>query len=231
MSLFLVRHGQASFGSENYDQLSSVGEQQSLALGRWLANCGENFAAVRLGRLQRHRQTLDALQIGIREHGGALPEAEVDADLDEFEHRGVVAAFLAESPEHAAAMQDVARARMEPRRVFTVLRSALGAWAAGGLDHHPVERWSDFQQRTRVAGERLLAASRAGPVLAISSGGVISQLAQHALELSDQRAVEFNLALRNSAICEFYRDESNLRLGSWNTLPHLATQRELWTHF
>ena len=33
--LYLVRHGQASFGAADYDQLSELGARQCEALGRW----------------------------------------------------------------------------------------------------------------------------------------------------------------------------------------------------
>ena len=70
-------------------------------------------------------------------------------------------------------------------------------------------------------------------VLLVTSGGVIARLAQAALEVSDARAVDFNLSLMNSAISEFRYRDGALRLCSWNTLPHLAqhTERALWSHF
>ena len=68
--------------------------------------------------------------------------------------------------------------------------------------------------------------------MAVSSGGVIARLAQHALAVTDLRTIDFNLSLMNSAISEFvWRD--GLRMRSWNTLPHLSqhVHRRLWTHF
>ncbi|NBR82040.1 MAG: histidine phosphatase family protein, partial [Betaproteobacteria bacterium] len=53
-TLTLVRHGQASFGAANYDQLSTVGELQSARLGAYLAQQSLRFDAVYHGSLQRH---------------------------------------------------------------------------------------------------------------------------------------------------------------------------------
>ena len=39
-NLYLIRHGQASFGADDYDVLSTVGERQSVALGEHLARLG-----------------------------------------------------------------------------------------------------------------------------------------------------------------------------------------------
>ena len=55
-TIYLVRHGQASFGKENYDQLSPTGWEQGRVLGRWLAGKVEP-AAIFGGDLERHRET------------------------------------------------------------------------------------------------------------------------------------------------------------------------------
>jgi broad specificity phosphatase PhoE len=36
-NLYLVRHGQASFGAADYDQLSELGQRQSVRLGEYFA--------------------------------------------------------------------------------------------------------------------------------------------------------------------------------------------------
>ena len=58
-TLYLVRHGQASFGEDDYDRLSPLGHRQAQQLGRYL---GERFAregvqieTVLMGSLRRHR--------------------------------------------------------------------------------------------------------------------------------------------------------------------------------
>jgi broad specificity phosphatase PhoE len=94
-----------------------------------------------------------------------------------------------------------------------------------------MEGWAPFGERVQRAAERLLPLSASGSVLLVSSGGTLSRLAQRALEAPDLRAVELNLSLRNSGLCEFHAFDGSLRMGSWNALPHLAGQRELWTYY
>src|SRR5690242_12482312 len=91
--LFLVRHGQASFGSANYDQLSELGTMQSRVLGEWFARCGQHFDRVVTGALQRHRQTADACM-------AALPSAEWQADpgFNEYDHHEIT---IRERPDFA----------------------------------------------------------------------------------------------------------------------------------
>jgi len=233
MSVIAVRHGQASYGAPDYDQLSDLGFEQSRRLGRWLAANTPAPTRVVVGGMRRHRQTFEALAEGFRAAGVFLPEAETDADLNEFDHRAVLAGFARLQPE--AALADAPAAdpqRPDPRRVLKSLLAALTAWTEERLEDVP-ERWPEFQARTRAAAARLSppGAATSGPVLAVSSGGVLSQFAQAALETSHARAIELNLSLRNSAICEFHCATGTLRLGSWNSVPHLADASDMWTYF
>ena len=70
--LYLVRHGQASFGADDYDQLSELGQRQSRRLGEHWAERGVVFDAVITGTLKRHAQTWAGIASG----------AGIDAVLD-----------------------------------------------------------------------------------------------------------------------------------------------------
>jgi broad specificity phosphatase PhoE len=50
-NLYLVRHGQASFGAADYDNLSELGQRQSVRLGEYFAGKGLQFDAVITGTL------------------------------------------------------------------------------------------------------------------------------------------------------------------------------------
>ena len=73
--LTLVRHGQASFGADDYDQLSPLGQRQSIRLGEYWREVQSrastaqaqdilNFDAVLMGSLKRHRQTWEGIAEG-----------------------------------------------------------------------------------------------------------------------------------------------------------------------
>lgn len=228
MSLIAIRHGQASYAAADYDQLSDAGYEQSRRLGRWLLKHAPVPERVVIGAMRRHRQTWEALSEAYAEAGIDLPEPGVDADLNEFDHRAVLDGYAREHAEAAAVFRVDASAPVDPRNVLQQLLAALTAWTQDRIETVP-ERWSEFQTRTRAGAERLQ--PREGTVLAVSSGGVLSQFAQAALETSNARAIELNLSLRNSALCEFHHRTGALRLSSWNAVPHLAEARELWTYF
>lgn len=228
MALLLIRHAQASYGAANYDELSALGHAQAAELGRWLAAHAGEIAAVRVGAMKRHRQTFDAVREAFAAAGRELPAPTEDVDLNEFDHEAVVRRFLAqradEAHREAAASKDV-------KRIGAMLLAALSAWAEDAIDELP-EAWGAFGERVARAGQAVADAHRGdGDVLVFSSGGVISRLAQQALDVPPSRAVELNLAIRNASISEFAAARDRLRLASFNTLPHLAHDRALWTHF
>lgn len=227
MTLLLVRHGQASFGAADYDQLSERGRLQSRRLGEWLARGDHRFRAVVVGGMRRHRQTADGVAAAFAAAGRPLPEVVDDAGFAEFDHHAVFSAWHDRDPSDPVA---VAARSGQPRDVGAMLRAALLAWARDELPGLP-ETWGAFGDRVRGAGARLESLAGGEEVLVLTSGGVISRLAQLALDVPDHRAVDLNLSLRNSALCEFHPEAGRLRLGSWNALPHLHGERELWTYY
>ncbi|MDE2077727.1 MAG: histidine phosphatase family protein, partial [Burkholderiales bacterium] len=56
-AIYLIRHGQASFGASNYDQLSELGHQQARVLGEALLPRLARVDAAVTGTLQRHQAT------------------------------------------------------------------------------------------------------------------------------------------------------------------------------
>src|SRR5204863_6328542 len=98
-----------------------------------------------------------------------------------------------------------------------LIRAALEAWADDRVAGVP-ETWQAFGDRVCAAGERLVDDGRR--TLVMTSGGVISRLAQCALGADVARAIELNLSLRNSGVCEFQPDPAararpRLGLSSW----------------
>ena len=89
-TLYLVRHGQASFGAENYDQLSARGFDQAVRLGEYWRERGMQFDAVIRGSLHRHAQTLEGICKGLQ-----MDDCEplVTPALNEYDSHALIAAI------------------------------------------------------------------------------------------------------------------------------------------
>ena len=74
----MIRHGQASFGKKNYDNLSKKGVKQSIVLGKKLLKNSISFDQTIIGPLNRHKQTFDGINKG---YGGTLNSPII---IDEF---------------------------------------------------------------------------------------------------------------------------------------------------
>jgi broad specificity phosphatase PhoE len=219
-TLYLVRHGQASFGADNYDQLSPLGVQQCRQLGTYWAAKGRRFARVITGTLQRQVQSQQAIADGL----GTPQEALRLPGLNEYDSHAVIAAIHPQplpKPDTPEAY----------RQHFRILRDGLAAWMAGRTAPVGMPTYADF-----VAGiHEALAHVRAeaeGDVLMVSSGGPISTVVAQVLGAPAETSIALNLRIRNSAVSEFAFNPKALSLVTFNTLPHLdAAEHVAWvTH-
>ena len=211
-TLYLVRHGQASFGAADYDRLSDLGAQQCRRLGEYLAARGKTFQAVVRGSLRRHEQSLSALQQGL----GGLPDATVFPGLNEYDSAAVVRAV---HPEPLT--QD--RTPEGYRHHFRVLRQGLAAWMAGTTAPEGMPSYAEFSAGI-VAVLDQVRAQHDGDVLMVSSGGPISTAVGQILAMPAVGTIELNMRIRNSAVTEFSFNPKRHVLHSFNTLPHLDSE-------
>lgn len=208
--IYLVRHGQASFGAANYDALSPLGKQQSLWLGEYLRQRDIGFDAVFRGALVRHRETAEGILAGL---GRALPQFE-HAGLNEYNFTALHDIVAVHQPE-------LRRPTLADKQTFyKELKRALMRWAAGEFVGQMPETWREFQQRVHDALRAALA--HAGErILIVSSGGPLGVTIAQSLQAPDTTAVEMSLQVRNTCLCHYLAARSGLRLFSFNTVPHL----------
>jgi broad specificity phosphatase PhoE len=160
--ILLVRHGQASFGAEDYDQLSPLGEEQSRALGAALAARGVVPTAVVAGAMKRHGQTASAA----REAAGWDLEPTVDDGWNEFDHVQVLSVHT--PPES----DDSVPERVAFQRWF---EEATLRWTRGRHDEEYDEPFDTFTDRVRAALDRLTAGLGPGEnAVVFTSGGPVA---------------------------------------------------------
>ena len=221
-TLYLVRHGQASFGSSDYDRLSELGTRQCLELGRWFRGRGVAFEAVLRGTLRRHEQSLQALQDGF----GALPAALPWPGLNEYDPEALVRAV------HPALKPAADAHGAESYRThFRLLREGLAAWIEGRSRPQGMPAWPDFVAGVRGALDHVRTQHQ-GDVLVVTSGGPIATAVSQVLGAPAQTMIELNLRIRNSSLTEFAYTPKRHMLVSYNHLPHLdAPERREWVTY
>jgi broad specificity phosphatase PhoE len=210
--LYLVRHGQASFGAADYDQLSELGVRQSVRLGEYFRQKGIRFDAVLHGTLARQIQTWQGIATGCEQ---AL-QPTVWPGLNEYDSHAVIRAVhpgvlpKPDTPEAA-------------RQHFRLLRDGLLQWAEGTVAPQGMPSYGAFVAGVNAALDHVRTKCH-GNVLLVSSGGPIATAVGLVLGAPPESAIEMNLRIRNSAISEMVFSSKRHLLLTFNTLPHLEAE-------
>ena len=208
-TLYLVRHGQASFGAEDYDQLSDLGHRQAVRLGEYFRHKGLVFDAVLVGTLRRHAQTW----AGIAEGAGLAHTPLLWPGLNEYDAEAVVKTI------HPMPLAKPDTPELY-RNHFRLLRDGLTQWMNGVVSPHGMADYDTFRHGVVSALDHVRT-QHSGNVLIVSSGGPISTAVGHVLGTTPETTIELNLRIRNSAITEFAVNRKRHSLLTYNTLPHL----------
>lgn len=211
--LYLVRHAQASFGTDDYDRLSGLGHQQARWLGEHFRYRGLEFDRVLCGSMVRHRETVAGILGGMDQDPAQF---ETDDAWNEFDFEAIVSAYLdeqgAELPEPGAPLTSFSQ----------ILRGALLAWAENRLRSPLPERWEQFEGRVRTGLGSVTSETGANRrILLVSSGGAISTALRCVLDAPASTMVQMNLQLRNSSVSHLFFNSKNLHFSGFNHVPHL----------
>lgn len=225
-TLFLIRHGQASFGSANYDRLSTLGERQVVHLREHLQDLDIVADRIYSGRLQRQQRTAeilaDAQQTAIT----------TQAEFDEYDAHSLLRA-RAERSGHVLQSLQSAAAPPDPRLFQRQLEEAGRAWVSGELDAAGVESWPAFRSRVASGIDHIMQhEGRGKTVLVCTSAGVIGAAMGHLLNLDSLGAIRLSWSVVNSSLTRIQYDDTRRSLASFNATPHLerAERRAMITY-
>jgi broad specificity phosphatase PhoE len=208
-TLYLVGHGQASFGADDYDVLSPLGHQQAVRLGEYFKTRGIVFDATLTGSLKRQISTFEGICSGM----GTQLEALQWPGLNEYDSHAVIATV------HSGKLEKPTTSE-QYRHHFRLLKDGLTQWMNGVVSPHGMPSYSDFVLGVTSALDHVRK-THDGKVLLVSSGGPISTAVGHILGCSPEATIELNLRIRNSSVTELAFTPKRHMLVTYNTLPHL----------
>ncbi|MGA2550843.1 MAG: histidine phosphatase family protein [Burkholderiaceae bacterium] len=225
-TILVVRHGQAAFGTDDYDRLTEQGFEQSRLLGRYLAHRGLAFDAVVTGTLRRHIETADTILEAL---GASSTEAQHGHErrpgLNEYDPQALVMALTGQP-----VGQSEGAARRDPvvvREHFRLLRDALLAWTEGRTRPEGMPDWNAFQAGAVDALVWARERFSDGNVLVVSSGGPIAAAVSASLQAPAKTAVELNLRIRNTAVTEFATSPKRHHLVCFNSIAHIEQHADV----
>jgi broad specificity phosphatase PhoE len=228
MSLItLVRHGQASYMSEDYDKLSKTGEQQAQRLGEYWISRGIAFDRVFTGPARRHVHTAAIVGDCFRSAGRPWPEPVVIPGMDEFDAFQMMKSMvpiLAERDPLVRKLQKKFLENQQKPEAGELLQELFEAvarhWSSGEFDVPELESWASFRTRVEKSISQIRSAKADAPVV-FTSGGPIAATTGMALELSHLRSVELLWLSRNCSYSEYLVTGEHFLLASFNSYPHL----------
>jgi len=219
-TLYLIRHGQASFGQENYDQLSELGQQQASRLGEVLNKRLPKFDAICLGTMKRHQQTAENCLNGFNQVFDQI-DAVFDDGWNEYDHQDILRQFRPEFATSQSMMEFIGK-QPNPKKAFEAdFNGAINRWMAGENDRDYVESWSKFTTRVHRALNDTLANNPDKKRIAVfTSGGPISLVSQHLLGVPQEKIMQMNWTLLNCGVTKVVSTGSRLFVASLNEHTH-----------
>lgn len=210
--IYLLRHGQASFGTDDYDVLSELGRRQADIAGQELARRGARSPVVVSGSLRRQ---IDTAEIAAKSLN-VIPTG-IDSRFNEFDAHAAVNAYLGDS----AATQGMPSSQFQQH-----LDAVMTDWMENGNSEW--QRFSDgaFAALTELA-ESLPSGSDA---IVATSAGVSAVLAGRLLGSDTQGMISMNRVSVNASITTVVAGSRGLSLVSFNDHAHVMGDRSLLTN-
>ncbi len=221
--LLLVRHGQGSLGTPDYDQLSELGHRQARSVGARLAQADASVRRVWSGGLVRQR---DTAREAMAELGIPLGDLATDDRLDEYDHVGVLADHGTRNP-FASAITPESR-----RALQSALDEAISRWIQAGASHPETRSYPETHSAftTRVAAVVTDLSAMPGTTMAVTSAGVIAVACARLVGLPAEQWPALARVIVNTSVTKLIIGRTGTHLLTFNDHAHLEGDRSLITY-
>lgn len=227
-SIYLIRHGQASFGADDYDKLSDKGELQARVLGEFLCNSGVGFDAAYAGDLRRQQGTANAVLKAYRNAGKSVPDLQTDVRLNECENDQQVHLLGPSLKEQDAEFADlIDNLDGSSKSYQKIIEKIFIHWQVLGDDITGLQSWPDFKQAvTSVLSDIAKEQGSGKDSLVFTSGGVIAAATAWVLELPDSHVYRFYEPILNTSVTRILYNSKKMSLSYFNDHSYLRCSSE-----
>lgn len=232
--LYLIRHGQAGT-RDAYDSLSALGKRQACLLGEYFLCHKIRFTAAYAGALLRQQQTAEEVRGAFDASGVSFPPLILDHGWDEFDLGRVYqeigpqlaqadAGFRRKYEEMLSQVAANPETHAAPihRRWHSCDTEIVKAWICGRYSYSG-ETWNQFCERVAACRSKMIQIQRQENVIVFTSATPVAIWTAMSLDISDERIMRLAGALYNSSYSILRLRGDDLRLLSFNAVPHLDT--------
>jgi broad specificity phosphatase PhoE len=218
-AIYLIRHGQASFGAKNYDKLSDLGRRQASAVGEYLRDCGIFFDAVYSGDLSRQRETAS---LALASQPGEVPHF-IDPRLNEIQNDEQLKFLLPEVVKLHPAIQVLVEKGLHSSKDYQkVIDAVFNYWVTPACNDPRIQSWADFSSGARMALAEIIQTHGGGKTVGVfTSGGTLATIVAQVLGLGGEQTYQFYEPVFNCSVTQLFYSINRISLSYFNDCSFL----------
>jgi broad specificity phosphatase PhoE len=213
-TIYLIRHGQASFGAADYDKLSELGCRQAQVVGEYLRECGLTFDTVYSGDLLRQRETA---RLAIASQPEEVPH-HIDLRFNEIQNDEQLKYLLPEVVKNNPAIEALVERGLSSSKDYQkVIDAVFNYWVSSQCDDSRIQSWAEYSGGTRQALLELMQSEGGGKTVGIfTSGGTIATIVAQVLGLTGEQTYQFYEPVFNCSVSQLFYSDTRVSLSYFN---------------
>ena len=213
-TIYLIRHGQASFGAADYDKLSELGCRQAQVVGEYLRDCGISFDAVYSGDLLRQRETA---RLAIASQPAEVTH-HIDPRFNEIQNDEQLKYLLPEVVKNNPAIEALVERGLSSSKDYQkVIDAVFNYWVSSRCNDSRIQSWADYSGGTRQALLELMQDQGGGKTVGVfTSGGTIATIVAQVLGLTGEQTYRFYEPMFNCSVSQLFYSGTRVSLSYFN---------------
>lgn len=225
-TIYLVRHGQASFGADDYDKLSPLGRRQAQVVGEYFRDCGVLLDAAYSGDLSRQ---CDTARLALQAQPSEVPH-HIDPRFNEIENDAQIKHLLPAVVERNPGVKALVDKGLGNSKDYQkVIDAVFNYWVSPDCRNEQIQSWQEYSSLVRDALFDVMRQQGAGKTSAIfTSGGTLATIVSQVLGLGGDKAYQFYEPVMNCSVTRLFYNGSRVSLSYFNDcsfLQVLGSQR------
>lgn len=213
-TIYLIRHGQASFGADNYDELSELGRRQAVITGEYLRDCGITLDAAYSGDLSRQRETaslaLASQPVPVAHH--------IDPRFNEIQNDEQIEHLLPQVTKTNPAIQALVDKGLSDSKDYQkVIDAVFNYWVSEHCNEPAIQSWDSYSSNARAALRQVMDTHGSGKTIGVfASGGTIATLVAQILGVPGAGTYQFYEPIINCSVTQIFYNGSKVSLSYFN---------------
>ncbi len=218
-TIYLIRHGQASFGAEDYDKLSELGCRQATVVGQYLRDSGVHFDAVYSGDLSRQRETA---RLAIASQPGEVPHY-IDPRFNEIQNDAQLKCLMPEVVKVNPTIEALVEKGLSSSKDYQkVIDAVFNYWVSPACEDPRIQSWAEFSGGARQAIADVIQEQGGGKTVGIfTSGGTLATIVAQVLGLGGEQTYQFYEPILNCSVTQLFYNRSKISLSYFNDCSFL----------